>query len=359
MEDKNKRYFSKKGRALIIASLFVLSFSALGLYYFIFVPDWSYFAQPISKDQTIINNDLENISATSSCLNCRQRYLDGVMVPMESAEAFPVALVLDNDVLARPQSGLSRASLVYEAPVEGGMTRYLAIYPADADISAIGPIRSARPYFVTWAEELKALFIHCGGSQEALNQLKSASLYDLNEFYQASYFWRDKSSSRPAPHNVFTSADTWRLYLKEKGLNRAEADAWLFKESGEQASSSPDINIYFSSNFRALWRYDSVANEYSRFFNGLAGTDEEQPITAKNIIIQQVKSRVLDKAGRLAIDTDGRGQAKICLDGFCQDGYWQKKTDKRTRYYYNNEEEIKLNPGITWIEVADNNTRID
>ncbi len=362
MEEKNKKSFSKKGRTIVIASLFVLFFSGAGLYYYIFSPDWSWlkFGADKNVDQTASVGNASSSPAVPEniCVNCQPRWLDGVAVPAEKAAAFPVAIMIDNDVLARPQAGLSQASLVFEAPVEGGMTRYLAIFPADADLAAVGPVRSARPYFVSWAEELHALYIHCGGSQEALAQLKKASLYDLNEFYNSRYFWRE-NSGRTAPHNLLTSGDNWRSYLNERGLAEDKAAAWLFKEEGEHASSSPDINLRFSDNFRALWRYQAATNDYQRFFNGDKGRDEGADIKAKNIIIHYLDSQIVDDYGRLRLGVTGNGRAKICLDGVCQPGVWKKSGSERTRYYYADGEEVKFNPGITWIEVADENTAVD
>lgn len=361
MEDKSKENISKKGRALIAASLFVLALSSLGLYYFIFAPDWKWLARSQSNGEAAPTNITAEVATTSVdvCPGCKTRWLDGVLVVPEKALAFPVAVVIDNDILARPQAGLGRASLVYEAPVEGGMTRYLAVFPADADLSAVGPVRSARPYFVAWASELNALFIHCGGSPEALTQIKSASLFDLNEFFNSNYFWRENSDTRSAPHNVLTSGDNWRSYLNNRGLVEKTVDAWLFKIEAEHASSSQDISVSFSSNFQALWRYESSTNEYLRFFNGTESKDEADKIKAKNVIVHYLDSQVLDKSGRLHLDMTGTGQALMCIDGVCLTGKWKKQGNDRTRYYYENEEEIKLNPGITWIEVADDNTKVD
>lgn len=362
MEDKGKiqKFFEsldldKKGKVLIGASLFVLLISALGLYIYVFAPDLSWLKR---EEAPIVETPAEEEPVlVDECVDCQARWLDGVIVSSTKALAFPVAVVLDNDILARPQAGISKASLVYEAPVEGGMTRYLAIFAADVDVSEVGPVRSARPYFVTWAEEIGALFTHVGGSPEALDQVRAAKLFDLNEFYYGSYF--ERSASRPAPHHIMIGADSWRTYLDKRGLIEASAEPWLFKEEGEHATSSPDINLQFSLSFRPSWRYDAERNEYQRFFNGIEVKDGEDDVRAKNVIVQHVNSRVLDAAGRLRLDVSGKGDALICLDGTCQEGTWRKSGTQRTRFYVENGEEIKLNPGVTWIEVADGNTSVN
>ncbi|MCF7860331.1 DUF3048 domain-containing protein [Patescibacteria group bacterium] len=363
MGGNSKKYFTKKGQAILIASFFVLVVSALGLYYFVFVPDWNWLNNlsnikdpviKIDEGTTVIEPENEVL-----CEGCQRRWLDGVPVPAAEADVFPVAVMIDNDVLARPQAGLAKASLVYEVPVEGGMTRYLAIYPSNIKLEAVGPVRSARPYFVTLAADLQALYLHCGGSPESLTQIKKASLYDLNEFYNSQYFWRVNNNEREAPHNILTDSDNWQSYLEKQYLSVAEIEPWLFKTETTHADSSADISLYFSANFRALWRYNAENNNYQRFFNGLVARDETEEIYAKNIIIQYIESKVMDEVGRLAISLQGGGEALLCIDGECRAATWRKRSGERTKYYFINGEEIKLNPGITWIELADQNTRVN
>lgn len=362
MGGNSKKYFTKKGQAILIASFFVLMVSALGLYYFVFVPDWGWLNNLSSSNEPVVNIGEAPAAVETSeevlCEGCERRWLDGVPVPAEEADVFPVAVMIDNDVLARPQAGLAKASLVYEAPVEGGMTRYLAIYPNNIKIDLIGPVRSARPYFVTLAADLQALYLHCGGSPEALDKIKKASLYDLNEFYNSQYFWRVNNGSREAPHNILTDSDNWQSYLEKQDLSVSKPETWSFKTEDVHAETSPDISIYFSANFRALWRYNVAGNNYQRFFNGLVARDENEEIYAKNIIIQYIESEITDEVGRLDINLQGGGESLFCADGECQATTWRKQSSERTKYYFINGEEIKLNPGITWIELADQNTRV-
>jgi hypothetical protein len=108
--------------------------------------------------------------------------------------------MIDNSVFARPPSALSRAGLVYEAEVEGNATRLMAIFSSGKDLNEIGPVRSARPYFIEWAKEFGAPYVHCGGSPEALAILAKGGIIDINEFYGGAYFWRDET------HEIFLLA---------------------------------------------------------------------------------------------------------------------------------------------------------
>lgn len=144
--------------------------------------------------------------------------LDGAAVGEETEDLPGVyAVMIDNAVDAWPPSGIERAFLVIEAPVEAGIPRYEAFFAADAAeaVDKIGPVRSARPYFVDWANEFDALYAHVGGSNAALEVISSTGTFDLNEFYNASSFWR--ASDRYAPHNAYTSTE-----LLAAAVGRAE-----------------------------------------------------------------------------------------------------------------------------------------
>jgi len=114
----------------------------------------------------------------------------------------PLSIMVENSEGARPQSGLDKANIVYEVLAEGGITRFLAIY-YDQDAEEVGPIRSARPYFVSKSLEHQAIYVHVGGSEEAYNFIKEEKIDDINEFVDFEPFWR--TTDRIPPHNLYTS----------------------------------------------------------------------------------------------------------------------------------------------------------
>lgn len=296
-------------------------------------------------------------SKGEDCLNCLPRLLDGKKVEAGRENLYPVAVIIDNHPEARPAFGLSRASLVYETEAEGQITRFLAFFDSGEEIDKIGPIRSARPYFLDWARELSALFVHCGGSPAALAELAQNDLINLNEFYHTDYFWR--SPEKSAPHNIFTSSSELRKHIKKRGLEKGKFLAWNFKD---QASTAPEIkhekiNIDFHNRgYNISWQYQKDTNSYLRFLKEgkhLDGRGEE--IKAQNLIIQYTDFRVLDEELRLKIKTTGGGEAIICQNGVCRQGFWEKSSpQERTRYYYQNDQEVIFNPGATWVEVVRN-----
>jgi hypothetical protein len=288
----------------------------------------------------------------SACASCVRQYLNGSYVTQEKENIYPLAVMIDNHPDARPAYGLSQADVVYEAEAEGMITRYLAIFAGGEEIKKIGPVRSARPYFVDWAKELSAVFIHCGGSPEALAKIAKENMFDLNEFYNGNYFWR--ANDILAPHNIFTSSDTLNKYLENKNLAAGKFLKWEFKNDSPSGNEQNNIKIGFKyPNFVVEWRYNKEDNQYIRYLGGEKQKDgnNDEEIKAKNIIIQYQKTEVIDDELRLKIDTTGSGQTLICLDGNCQRGEWRKNNSSgRTRYYYEDGEEVRFNGGKIWVE---------
>lgn len=305
--------------------------------------------------------EAEKEIAENKCAGCVRRLIDGVWAEPGQENLYPAALIIDNLPEARPAFGLSRANLVYEAEAEGGITRYLAIFAGGEEIEKIGPVRSVRPYFLDWAEELGAVIVHCGGSPEALARIIKEDAYDLNEFYQGHHFWRDRS--KLSPHNIFTSTQLLSAYSEEEIKNQASYFSWKFKDPAENIKEGEVENLsvkigYYSpvmeKDFTVEWKYDIIDNKYIRYLGGdIHKTAGGEIITARNIIVQFAEAEVIDNALRLKMKTIGNGKAVVCLDGKCRTGEWVKKTKfGRTRYYYENGEEAEFNAGATWVEVV-------
>jgi hypothetical protein len=303
----------------------------------------------------------ENVTYKDQCDGCIRRKIDGVFVKPEEANLPPVAVMIDNHPDARPAAGIEKANLIYEAEVEGNYTRYMSVFATAEKIDRIGPVRSARPYFVDWAYDLGAVYAHCGGSPEALVDLTQKNMTDLNEFYNGQYFWR--ADNRTAPHNVFTSSDDLNKFLAKKDITSSSYPVWQFKEdSPNKSSSSQEIKINYSlAIFQVKWEYNPTDNDYIRYLADKPDlTIDNNVIAAKNIIIQVVPATVVDDKLRLRMGDVGSGAATICLDGDCQKGEWNKAdAATRTKFTYENGEEIKLNAGQTWIEVVKPEIKIE
>jgi hypothetical protein len=304
----------------------------------------------IVRDNHLIEN--------SSRKNLIPRRIDGVLVEPEKANLYPIAVMIENKIESRPPSGLAEANLVYEALTEAGITRFLAIYASGEEIKKIGPIRSARPYFLDWAEELKALYLHVGGSPQALGEISHHKIYDLDEYYNSAFFWRDEK--RPRPHNVYTSSRLLEKALINKKIpQKGNYQSWLYKDKKDESANflARKIVIDFSTSpYQVEWFYRPRLADYIRFQEEKPHRDSSgEIIKAKNIICQETETYILDEVGRKKIKTKGEGRALVFQDGKAIEAVWKKEAgSSRTRFYDREGREIKFNRGTTWIEVIPN-----
>ncbi|MBL7141828.1 DUF3048 domain-containing protein [Patescibacteria group bacterium] len=295
-------------------------------------------------------------------------------------DKLPVAVVLDNFSESWPLSGLSHASIVYEAPVEADLTRLLAIFNQDSLPDKIGPVRSARPYLADLAEEYGALFVHAGGSPDFLKEMdqNNYQVADLDEIGQdGDYFWR--AWQRQKPHNLYISKQSISQVIENKKLANVLKPDFIkwpstkvnlvrgknFKFLEEQISDEVGPHqtteiIKIDYQEPVIWQFDKDLQAYLRFQNGqsFVGENEEQ-IQAKNLIIQKTEIVVLDEIGRRFIKTTGQGQAFIFQKGFLIQGEWQRsEPGQRTKFYNLQGREIEFLPGLIWIEIVSDKHKI-
>ena len=355
MEKRTKRkiYF------WIVLSFFCILISLFLIFLILF------FLKQAKVNKVFNSKELKEEIGLEENINKKVRLIDGVYVEEGRENFFPFAVMIDNHSDARPPSGLDRANLVFEAEVEGGITRYLAIFASGENIPEIGPIRSARPYFINWAHEFSALYAHVGGSPEALVKIKQDNIFDINEFYNETYFWRADHFNMP--HNVFTSSEKLKKYIQNKNLEEGSFFPWKFKNDKKKKDLplSSKISIKFKLDIYAVdWIFDQENNIYIRYQNtkcpeGVKCSEDKKPhyvksggiISAKNIIIEYVPAEEIDDKLRLNMKVVGEGEALVCLDGSCREAQWEKKTESSRTRYYINDEEIEFNRGVTWIEV--------
>lgn len=296
-------------------------------------------------------------SPTSSALMARA--LDGMLVAPEDARLQPYAVVVENMPEARPLTGPALANLVIEAPVEGGITRYLLVFDATTTADAVGPVRSARPYFVEFAEGLDAVFAHVGGSPEALERIAGMKTFrDLNEFWNGRFFWR--SARRAAPHNVFTRSDLLREAAESKEWKTGAFKSWNYAEGSPEdvATSSrgtvPGPEIAYGGSYSVRWSYDGLNNRYVRKTStGAVQKDEDgTEVAARNVVVLLTEEKVLDEIGRLRIRTTGRGKAVLYRDGKAFELTWQRTAGEHFRFESVDGSDATFNRGTTWIEVV-------
>ncbi|MFW6268791.1 MAG: DUF3048 domain-containing protein [Bacillota bacterium] len=266
---------------------------------------------------------------------------------------------IENSSRARPQAGLDRASIVYEFMVEGGITRFLALYWEDIP-DKIGPIRSVRSYMIEIAEKYNALLLHSGASPDGFSLLNRVDqVVNLDQIYNGKYYWR--SSDKKSPHNLYTRSNIKDYLEKLTGQgykSRFNFNKFSFISSGREAD---EIIIDYWGKYNVLYRYDLDNNNYKRFiydFDNPHLNEKGKQITCNNIIVQRVKTRVKDDAGRLTVVLEGEGEAIIFKNGNIIKGTWKSNKNKWTYYYNKDGERVTLNPGSTWIQVVPNSTDV-
>ncbi len=288
--------------------------------------------------------------------------LTGLYITEEESKKRPIVVMMDNQYRARPQAGLSDADIVYEILAEGTITRYMAVFQSKSP-AVIGPVRSSRPYYIERALEYNPLYVHVGGSMQALADIKSYQMGDIDGMsVAAGVFYR--TSHKNAPHNAYTSTDKIRNEAdRKKHYKEVEFEGLQISNNRYEldGSSAKDVLVQYkapsatdSKGYSIAFKYDEENKNYLRYVNGEKHLDEETKIhlSADNIIIQKVSHKVIDKEGRKQLDMVSNGEGYYVNKGVYIDIKWEKTSARnQTKYFLQDGSELILNPGVTWIEV--------
>ncbi len=290
--------------------------------------------------------------------------LTGLPVTEAAAQLHPIAVMVDDHRNARPQSGFNAAAQVWQAPAEGGVPRYMLIFQ-DARPAAVGPIRSARQYFIEWAAEWKAMYVHVGGSPEAMATLRSSGrgqlVYNADGFrFEGTEMWRIKE--RAAPHNVYTDADRLgSMAAKVGAVDGPVVPVWTFGEATGPDTRPSGTTITIQYPYETItYRYDPTSNTYARFIDGASTRQVDaadgRPVAPTNVVILRMRFGALDdghpEKKRLEAQDVGSGEAIISTNGRVINGTWQKAApDAPTLLFGPDGLPIELTAGQTYIQV--------
>jgi hypothetical protein len=404
MEKNNLKNIFKSKKFIIAISFVGLFLVSVGIslivFYFISPKGTSNLLSGISK-KTKINIDLPK---TEECP------INGAKYTKAESEIWgtrrPIAAMIENHLDARPESGLSRADVVYEAVAEGGITRFVGVFycGASAEDVQAAPIRSARVYFMNMAAGYgtNPIFLHQGGannicstcpggvkpSSQINSQVNTLTLFDKlgwsggslgNNFdsgYNIGYpiVVRDQyrlDSNTPAAWEHSVVADlilVWQEATK-RGFGYKEEDGvawtkgfrkWIFQDG--KANTTPvasDIKFDFWESmpgYNVEWKYDTTSNSYARFNGDKAHVDwefEKSQLSAKNVVIMFVKETgPLDSEHHMLYQVIGTGKSLVFQNGEVIQGTWKKATAlDREVFYDTNGKEIQMVRGATWVEL--------
>ena len=279
--------------------------------------------------------------------------LTGLPIDDAAVNDRPVtAVMIENSPDARPQSGIDQAGVIFEAVAEGGITRFLTLFQ-DQEPSYVGPVRSVRPYYIQWLMGFDAAVAHVGGSNEALQNLKSWGAKDLDQFHNPGPYHR--ISSRYAPHNMYTSIAGLRDLEAKKGFGKASYTGFARKAESKSATpNATSIDFTISSVlFNAHFDYNAETNSYNRSEGGKPHMVVDEAGAQKQLSPKVVVGLVMQKGNNgiySTYNTIGQGQAFVFQDGIVTPATWHK-SDNRVNFTFTDADgaELKLNPGQTWL----------
>jgi hypothetical protein len=278
-----------------------------------------------------------------------------------SLAARPIVVMFDNHPNAYPQTGLDQAAVVFEALAEFGLTRFMAVYRPDAlpDAQVVGPVRSSRLYFVQWAMGLQGMYVHAGGSPQALETLASTDeVFDVDALMAAGSAYFTRNDEREAPHNLYTTGEALKRALGEATTSDALADVgFSFKADAAEADRPAAQRIDYFFLYRedsAGWVYDPATNSYGRLRRGEPALDlgTGQQLRAKNVVVMEVFEQPIpgDEKGRIEQQVIGEGRARVFMDGVEREVTWRKPdATSQLAFFDPSGEEVAFNPGVTWL----------
>jgi len=303
--------------------------------------------------------------------------LSGIPTTAGLAHRYPIAVMIDDSPGARQQAGLSFASIVWQAPAEGGIPRYMAIFQSGTP-PQIGPVRSARLYFVRWAAEWKAVYLHAGGPPPLRNFLAGRQKLVLDVNGRAT----TRVRFRTAPHNLYTDGKRIRKFAEQGKHATTERLAYDPAEPGRlqpfadgalEADRGPNhgtLRVSYTSE-TVSYAYDRASNTWLRSVdgrpqhdalatanpgNGKIGTGPRiVPTTVVVMVVPIRRSKAIEGAalGRLEADSLGTNTAWVLANGRITKGTWHKKDPSdRTRFFDAKGHEIVFPRGQIFVQVV-------
>lgn len=286
-------------------------------------------------------------------------YLTGEMVPAEQGKRRPLAIMMSNDKESLPQYGINRAGVVYEAPVEGAMNRYMAIMENYDDLDRIGSVRSCRTYYTYFAREFDAIYAHCGQSTFARPYLKNVdNINGVESIGNTAYY---RTSDRKRPHNFYASFEGIQKAIETLGYSQEYDEEYRghYYFAGENHPVILDGEETFSGvlitpgyPFSKPWfAYNEEDKLYHRFQYSGEHRGSEGQIAVKNIIIQCCASGYYATTDYRNINVhEDLGGGFFITNGRAERISWKKDGEFGVTHYYGPDgKEIVLNPGKTWV----------
>jgi hypothetical protein len=290
----------------------------------------------------------------------------------------PLSVKIENTPMARPQTGLSSADVIYETVTEGGITRFNCLFQSRIP-EEVGPVRSARLSDLSIVPQYDALFFFSGANSYVNSEIKSAGLTNMSHNSASSLYYR--VDYREAPHNLYLSLAKSTGPATEKGFattaetarslefaNGATATTGADTGTGQVGDSTMDstservdlpdamrVSVTFSDSYVAGWAWDEMSQTYLRSMDEAtidAATNEQ--IAATNLIVLRTSYTDAPDNKTLFISLNGTGEATLFIGGKRIDGTWESDGTTPPRFKDASGTPILLTPGgTTWFQVLD------
>ena len=288
-------------------------------------------------------------------------YLTGEMTETAIANRRPLAVMMSNDKAALPQYGINHAGVVYEAPAEGGMNRYMALIEDYDDLERIGSVRSCRTYYTYFSREFEGVYTHFGQSDFALPFLSQMEHINGIEGKGVSAFYR--TSDRKSPHNAYTSGARVNEAMEKMGISHAYSESY----DGHFRFAKESAPVRLENGFQATYvrpgyvinnpwfEYNEEDGLYYRYQYGAKHNGDEGQIAVKNIIFQYCHWKYYEPSQYLDINLHTPNVGYYFTNGRGEVITWEKESQYGVTHYYDKDgQEILLNPGKTWICIIQN-----
>ena len=344
---------TKSGKKIIIFLLLVIAIAG-GVFAFKIIND---------KKQETNNEEIPKV-ATEQAPETEPEPVKQVQI--YKGEDRPIAVMIDNSNQAWPQAGLNKAYLVYEIIVEGGETRLMALFKGQ-DLETIGPVRSARHYYIDYVMENDALYVHYGWSPQAESDVSKYRINNINGIYEDSYFWRSKE--KVSPHNAVTSTEKILKCANAKNYrttsNKESVLNYVAEEFDLESETVANTVVIPHSNLQKVtYEYDAENKVYKRFARNKAQNDwtTGEPVTTKNIIITLCNNYTLNDGedkGRQGLKNIGTFNGYYITNGKAIK-IQCVKSDRESQTVYQDLDgnKIDVNDGNTFVHICPTDSEI-
>lgn len=298
--------------------------------------------------------------------------LTGLPTTKELYTQRPAAVMINNIKKSLPQWGLSNADIIYECTVEGGLTRLMAVFGDYASVGTIGSVRSSREYYLDFAANHNAIYVHAGGSEEAYIQIGKRVINNIDgvNMYVPDCFYRDeeRKTTMGYEHSLMTDGTRIANAIKFKKYN---TEVYSYFQSSFRfvdyyanetnpmtgGETAKHVIIHYNTSHFPQYIYNSLTNTYKRYqYNGIAHIDAATGETLEftNILILSLPHTSRnDEKNHIDVDTVGSGDGWYVSGGKAIKIKWEKKNLDIPMVLYNADGTLlKMNCGKTFVNIV-------